>query len=195
MRATWSIVLLVSLGSAFEFYDLFFTAYVAPGMIRSGLFEPASLGLFASLGPIGVSGFGTFVFATFAGLWCGVVAFGTAADRFGRRPVYLGALAWYAACTAVMAFQHSGAAIDLWRFIAGLGLGVQLVTIDTYITEMVPARSRGRAFSINQVVSFIAVPLVALLAWLLVPRQVFGLDGWRVVVLIGSAGAVAAGLA
>ena len=194
-RSIWSIVLLVSAGGAFEFYDLFFTGYVAPGMIRSGLFEPASLGFFGSLGPIGVAGFGTFVFATFAGLWCGVVALGTAADRFGRRPLYLGALVWYAVSTAVMAFQQSGEMIDLWRFIAGVGFGVQLVTIDTYLSEIVPARLRGRAFAVNQVVSFAAVPLVALLAWLLVPLRVFGLDGWRIVVLIGSAGAGVAGLA
>jgi putative MFS transporter len=31
-RAVWRIVLLISLGTVFEFYDLFFTAYVAPGM-------------------------------------------------------------------------------------------------------------------------------------------------------------------
>ena len=39
-RLPWSrglrnIVLLISLGCVFEFYDLFFTAYVAPGMIAS----------------------------------------------------------------------------------------------------------------------------------------------------------------
>lgn len=36
-RAKWRIVLLISLGCVFEFYDLFFTAYVAPGMLDSGL--------------------------------------------------------------------------------------------------------------------------------------------------------------
>ncbi len=29
-RTIWRIVLLISLGGVFEFYDLFFTAYVAP---------------------------------------------------------------------------------------------------------------------------------------------------------------------
>jgi putative MFS transporter len=37
---------------------------------------------------------------------------------------------------------------------------------------------------------FLAVPLVAFLAWLLVPNSPLGLDGWRWVVLIGSAGAI-----
>jgi hypothetical protein len=33
-RTLWTIVVLISLGGAFEFYDLFFTAYVAPGMLK-----------------------------------------------------------------------------------------------------------------------------------------------------------------
>ena len=189
-RAIWTIVLLISAGGVFEYYDLFFTAYVAPGMVHSGLFTPASLGVFATLVPIGVAGFGTFVFATFAGLWCGVVALGTVADRLGRKRVFLGSLLWYVACTTIMAFQRTGEAVDLWRFIAGVGFGVQLVTIDAYVSELVPAPYRGRAFSLNQVVSFTAVPLVALLAWLLVPHRIDGMDGWRIVVLIGSAGAL-----
>lgn len=188
-RTVWTIVALISLGGVFEFYDLFFTGYVAPGMIRSGLFTPASLGFFSSLEAIRVSGFGTFVFCTFAGLWVGVVLFGHLADRFGRRPVFTWSLIWYVACTAIMAFQHSGEMLNMWRFIAGIGLAVQLVTIDTYISELVPCQYRGRAFSINQFITFCVVPFVALLAWLLVPLRPLQFDGWRWVVLIGSVGA------
>jgi hypothetical protein len=36
-RYIWSLVLLLSLGGWFEYYDLFFTAYVGPGLVRSGL--------------------------------------------------------------------------------------------------------------------------------------------------------------
>ncbi|RUL71879.1 MFS transporter [Dyella choica] len=193
-RALWKIIVLLSLGGLFEFYDLFFTGYVAPGMTKSGLFTPSSLGVFASLAGIKVAGFGSFVFSTFAGLWVGVVLFGQLADRHGRRPVFTGSLLWYACSTLIMAFQHTGEMLNLWRFIAGVGFGVQLVTIDAYICELTPASLRGRAFSINQFVSFCVVPAVALLAWVLVPTVPFGLDGWRWVVLIGSAGAVVAWL-
>jgi len=189
-RAVWSIILLISLGCVFEFYDLFFTAYVGPGMVGSGLFTRESLGIFAALDIIRVAGFGTFVFSTFIGLWFGVVVFGNMADRFGRKTVFTGSLVWYCVCTAIMAFQRTGQWLNIWRFIAGLGFGVQLVTVDTYIAELMPRTLRGRAFSINQFISFCVVPLVALLAWLLVPAKPLGLDGWRWVVLIGSAGAV-----
>jgi len=188
-RTVWTIVILISLGGVFEFYDLFFTGYVAPGMIKSGLFSPQSLGFFASLDSIKVAGFGTFVFSTFAGLWFGVVLLGHLPDRFGRRPVFIWSLIWYVLCTAIMAFQQTGETLNVWRFIAGVGFAVQLVTIDTYISELIPSAERGRAFAINQFITFCVVPVVALLAWLLVPIAPLGLDGWRWVVLIGSIGA------
>ncbi|HMD72501.1 MAG TPA: MFS transporter [Steroidobacteraceae bacterium] len=189
-RAIWTIVALISLGAVFEFYDLFFTAYVAPGMVKSGLFTPESLGVFAALKSIEVAGVGTFVFSTFAGLWVGVVALGRAADRYGRKTVFTASLLWYVSCTAIMAFQTTGQSLNLWRFAAGVGFGVQLVTIDTYIVEIIPRHLRGRAFCLNQCISFCIVPVVALLAWLLVPLRPLGFDGWRWVVLFGSAGAI-----
>ncbi|HUA78798.1 MAG TPA: MFS transporter [Dyella sp.] len=192
-RAMWTIIVLISLAGVFEFYDLFFAGYVAPGMVKSGLFTSQSLGVFAHLAGIEVAGFGTFVFSTFAGLWVGVVLFGQIADRYGRRPVFTWSLVWYVICTGIMAFQRTGEMLNVWRFAAGVGFAVQLVTIDAYISELTPSRERGRAFSINQFVTFCAVPVVALLAWRLVPLTPLGWDGWRWVVLIGSVSAIVVG--
>ncbi len=183
-RYVWKLVLLLSLGGCFEVYDLFFTAYIGPGLVRSGLFTAASASVF------GFSGLASFVAATFAGLFLGTMVFGFAADKFGRQMVFTCSLLWYTAATIIMAFQWTALGIIAWRMIAGIGIGVELVTIDTYITELVPKHLRGRAFAVNQVIQFSVVPLVALLAWLLVPRQPFGLDGWRWVVLIGAVGAI-----
>jgi MFS transporter, putative metabolite:H+ symporter len=189
-RHIWVLVTLISLGGAFEFYDLFLTAYIAPGLVKAGYFTPESLGPFSVLAPYGVAGVGTFVFAMFAGLFVGAIFLGHFADRYGRRTVFTFSLIWYSITTAIMAFQTSGFAVDLWRFIAGVGIGIELVTIDTYVSELVPRSHRGRAYAFNQFVQFLAVPLVAFLAWLLVPQMPLGLDGWRWVVLIGSAGAI-----
>jgi MFS transporter, putative metabolite:H+ symporter len=65
-----------------------------------------------------------------------------------------------------------------------------LVTIGTYISELVPRHIRGRAFACEQAVGFLSVPVAAFLSYLLVPRRPFGLDGWRWVVLIGAHGAL-----
>ncbi len=176
--------MLLSLGGFFEFYDMFLTAYVAPGLVHADILTATTPGLF------GTSGVAGFVAAFFAGLFVGTAAFGFVADRLGRRAIFTYSLLWYAFAAAVMAFQQDAFGLNLWRFIGGIGVGVELVTIDTYIAELAPKEVRGRAFAYANMVQFLAIPLVALLAFLLVPRQVFGLDGWRVVVLVGSLGAV-----
>jgi putative MFS transporter len=189
-RHIWYLVTLISLGGCFELYDLFLTAYIAPGLNKAGYFTPDSLGVFNVLGPLGVAGIGTFVFSLFAGLFVGAICLGHVADHYGRRTVFTFSLVWYSITTAIMAFQTSGFGVDLWRFIAGIGIGVELVTIDTYVAELVPRTHRGRAFAYNQFFQFLAVPIMAFIAYLLVPTAPFGFDGWRWVVLIGSAGAI-----
>ena len=183
-RSVWMVVVLLSLGGWFEFYDLFFTAYVGPALVKSGMLTQTTQAFF------GFSGLGAFVAATFAGLFIGTFCLGWVADRFGRRAIFTGSLLWYSTATVIMAFQTHAGGLNLWRLIAGIGLGMEFVTIDSYLAEMVPVGLRGRAFVINQSVQYSSVPAVALLAYLLVPRSPFGLDGWRVVVLIGAVGAL-----
>ncbi len=198
LPATWSVwrlVGLLSLGGFFEFYDLFLTGYVAPGLVRDKILNTSAppvtsvsdflAGLFA------LNSVASFVAALFAGLFIGTILFGFVADRFGRRTIFTVSLLWYALSSAIMAFQNDALILNLWRFVAGIGIGVELVTIDTYISELVPRNLRGRAFAVNQTIQFSVVPVVALLAYLLVPIAPFGMSGWRWVILIGSVSAVA----
>ncbi|MDE2377285.1 MFS transporter [Bradyrhizobium sp.] len=177
----WRLVILLSLAGCFEIYDLFLTGYIAPGLGRSGLLTATTQAFF------GFSGIGAFVAATFAGLFVGTFFLGFLADRFGRRAIFTYALLAYTAASVIMACQTSAGGVLFWRFLAGIGIGVEVITIDAYITELVPSRMRGRAFAVNQSIMFIAVPIVAFLAWWLVPLSPYGVDGWRWVVLIGAA--------
>jgi MFS transporter, putative metabolite:H+ symporter len=183
-RGFWRRVSWLSLGGFFEFYDLFLAAYVTPGLVKSGILIATPPGLF---GTTGVAG---FVAAFFLGLFVGTAMFGFVADRLGRRAIFTGSLLWYAGASLVMAFQHDALGLNLWRFICGIGIGVELVTIDTYIAELAPVTVRGRAFAYANIIQFAAIPLVAFLGWLLVPRSLFGVDGWRIVVMAGSLGAL-----
>jgi putative MFS transporter len=126
----------------------------------------------------------------FSGLFIGTLFCGFLADRFGRRSIFTYSLLFYTAANLIMAFQTTATGLNFWRFMAGLGIGVELVTIGTYISELVPKQIRGRAFACEQAVGFLSVPVVAFLSYLLVPNKPFGLDGWRWVVIIGAHGAI-----
>ncbi|WP_322040169.1 MFS transporter [Burkholderia diffusa] len=183
-RHMWMVVLLISLGGFFEVYDLIFTGYIAPGMVKSGLLQTTTQAFF------GMTGIAAFIAATFAGLFVGTFGLGWTPDRYGRRTVFTFSLLWYSVSSAIMAVQTTPEGLLLWRFMTGIGVGVEIITIDTYVTEIVPQHMRGRAIAFNQTVMFAAAPIAAILSWWLVPKTVFGLDGWRAVVLAGSVGAV-----
>jgi len=182
-RELWRLIILISLGACFEIYDLLQTAYLTPGLIRDGIFKDAAYGIF------GLSDQAMFVSVTFAGLFIGTILFAPVADRFGRRTIFTVSLLWYTAASVGMALQSTAFGVDLWRFAGGVGIGVEIVTIDAYISELAPKSVRGRAFAVSQFIQFLAVPVLAFSSWALVPRAPLHVAGWRWVVLLGSTGA------
>ncbi len=179
-RTIWTMVILLGFGMFFELYDLLFSAYVAPSLVKSGVLTAQTRGLF------GATGVASFIAALFTGLFIGTILCGFLADRYGRRAIFTWSLLWYSAANIMVALQTDAAGLNFWRLISGVGLGVEIVTIGAYLSELAPKGLRGRAFAVNQAIGFVCVPVVSFLAWLLVPTAPFGLEGWRWVVLIGA---------
>lgn len=183
-KTIWKFVILISFGVFFELYDLLYTAYIAPGLIAEGILTTTTSSLF------GTTGIASFIASLFAGLFIGTLACGFLADKFGRKAIFTYSLLWYVIANLIMAFQDTASGLNFWRFIVGLGIGVEMVTISTYMSEMVPKKIRGRAFACCHAIGFTAVPIVAFLAYWLVPLKPLGLEGWRWIVIIGCHGAI-----
>ena len=173
------LVSLVSVGTWFEFFDLFMMAYLGPAL--------------QAIHFLTLQQFSQVIAAGFLGMFVGTIVLGVGSDYFGRRDVFIIMLLVYSICSLAGAFSPSVGVLLLMRFLAGIGIGGQQVIVDTYVSEMVPSRVRGRYVAISQTVSFTAVPAVALLSRLLVATH-WLLPGWRWVMLIGGSGALVAPL-
>ncbi|MGU7775480.1 MFS transporter [Burkholderia sp. MR1-5-21] len=180
----WGLVLILSIGGFFEVYDLFQMTYLPAGLVRDGIFHVGTKGLF------GLSDQATLGAATFVGLFIGEIGVARLADRFGRRAVFTGSLLLYTVASLAMCVQDTAAGINLCRLIAGIGVGAELITIGAFLTELVPKGMRGRAFAVCFAIGYLAMPVLALASWLLVPRAPLGISGWRWVILAGGSGAV-----
>ncbi len=179
-RTIWTMLALLGFGMFFELYDLLFTAYVAPSLVKSGVLTAKTAGLF------GTSGVASFIAALFAGLFVGTILCGFLADRYGRRAIFTWSLLWYSASNIMVAMQTDAFGLNAWRFVSGVGLGLEMVTIGAYVSELAPKGLRGRAFAVNQAIGFACVPIISFLAYVLVPTAPLGIEGWRWVVLIGA---------
>ena len=168
-------IALVSLGNFFDLYDIFIVAYIGAALQQSGF--------------LSLRQFTFFVAAGFLGMFVGTVVFGMGSDRLGRRSAFILLLLIYSVFTFADAFAPTASWLIALRFFAGVGIGAEIVVIDTYVTEVVPGRARGRYVAITQVAGFCAVPVAAVLARLLVPTH-FLMSGWRWVMVIGASGAL-----
>jgi len=123
----------------------------------------------------------------FVGMAIGASLGGLLADRIGRRQVFALTLLVYGVATGAAALSWSVAALLVFRFLIGLGLGAELPVASTLVSEFAPARIRGRVVVVLE--SFWAVGwlLAALVGYFVVPLSD---DGWRWALALGAVPAV-----
>lgn len=171
------LVVLVGIGSFFNLYEVFLGGVLAP--VLANEFGLASVGKAA------------VVASGFAGMFVGANVLSILADRFGRRRVFILNLLTYSLFSIGAAFSPNLEVFLVLRFLTGIGLGAELVLVDTYLVEFLPGKVRGRYTAWAYTVGFLGVPLAALLGGKLVAeREILDVAGWRWLLVIGGLGAV-----
>ena len=115
----------------------------------------------------------------------GGIAFGYAADRFGRTKALGIAILVYSVFTAATATSRSLTELIVWRLLVGLGLGGEWVAGAALVAEEWPAEHRGKAIGIVQSGWAVGYIAAALLAMGIIPSH-----GWRMLFVIGVAPAL-----
>jgi MFS transporter, putative metabolite:H+ symporter len=170
------VTIIAGIGSFFDLFDIFLAGVL--GTVLTQQFALDRLWLPAALS------------SAFVGMFIGANVLGRFADTFGRRTAFLVNLAIYSAFTLVGAFSVNATMLIASRFLAGIGIGAELTLVDAYLSELLPARLRGRYTAWAYTLGFLGVPAAGLLGRILVPREPFGIEGWRWLFVAGSLGAV-----
>lgn len=110
---------------------------------------------------------------------------GTIADRWGRRVSLAISVALFAIGSIWAAFTFSLGWLIVARVIAGLGIGAEIASVTTYLSEVAPTKVRGRYTSWANVFAYAGFAVVPLVARALVPNFDWG---WRALFLIGALG-------
>ena len=165
------IVTLIGIGMFFDGYDVYVAATVLGATLKSGFSTLAQNAQFISV--------------TFIGMMIGSFLTGFLGDRYGRRFTYQANLMIFGVASLASAFAPNMQVLILLRGVMGIGLGAELVAGYAALTEFLPPEARGRWGGILNAVVVSSLPASALASAVLIPRV-----GWRVMFVIGGAGAL-----
>ncbi|WP_255002608.1 MFS transporter [Cyanobium sp. HWJ4-Hawea] len=105
--------------------------------------------------------------ATLAGILVGALALGGLADRFGRKPVFIGEMVLLAVALIAAACSPDTNSLVAALFVMGLALGADYPTAHLVISESIPAAVRGRlvlgAFSFQALGAIVGTAIAAVL--------------------------------
>lgn len=128
-RFQWKVLLLCFLIIMIDGYDAAVMGFIAPALLESwGISR-------AELGPIlGAAMFGVAI---------GALVAGPLSDRYGRKQILLGSVAFFAVFSLAAAFAQNPTQLALMRFLTGLGLGAVMPNCVTLVAEYMPERRKG----------------------------------------------------
>lgn len=128
-RAQKAILGLIAIGTIFDAIEQFNVSYAAPALQQVWHLSGTQVGLLST--------------ATFGGVAVGCLLAGIVGDLAGRKTTYLYNLGLYTVGSLIGAFAPNLWVLIIGRIVVGIGLGGELNTGVTLISELVPTRVRG----------------------------------------------------
>lgn len=155
-----SLFAIIATAWFFDSMDLGIMTFVLGSMKAEFALSTAQTGLLAS--------------ASFLGMLLGAAIAGLLADKFGRKPVFQVSMIFWGVGSLLCAFAPDVTWLMLFRILLGFGMGMEFPIGLSMVSEIVPAKSRGKYVAILEgfwPIGFIAAGIAA---YVLLP-----LVGWR----------------
>ncbi len=182
-RVQRKVIIAACFGTFLEWYD--FLTFASLATYFSVLFFPPENPTAALLMSLATFGVGMVVRPL------GSALFGTLADRFGRRPIFIATISLMGATTFLVGLLPTYAQIGmlapllllLLRLLQGFAVGGEIGGVAVYLTEHAPNGRRGFYTSVLQLMGPLGILVstlqIVLLQSFLEPAE-FGAWGWRV---------------
>ena len=127
------------------------------------------------------SGLGTVAALLTFGCLIGALFTGSFTEKFGRKKVMITTAVLYIISALGCALAESATMLTIFRVLSGLAVGGTSVVAPMYISEIAPAKNRGRLVSFNQFAITIGIVLAYIFDYLLIG---FGDNAWRYMLLV-----------
>ena len=127
------------------------------------------------------SGLGTVAALLTFGCLIGALFTGTFTEKFGRKKVMITTAVLYIISAMGCALAESATMLTVFRVLSGLAVGGTSVVAPMYISEIAPAKNRGRLVSFNQFAITIGIVLAYIFDYLLIG---FGDNAWRYMLVV-----------
>ncbi len=164
----WRIFLLCFLVAILDGFDTQAIAFTGPAIIQT----------FA----LGAGALAPILMAGIIGMVLGAMILGLLGDKFGRRPIILGAVTLFGFASLATAFAQTTDQILVLRFIAGLGMGGATPVVLSLAAEYGPGKNRGTIMTSI----LLGLPAGAILGGLLAAKML-PMTGWQGIFVAGGA--------
>ncbi|MGH3501442.1 MAG: MFS transporter [Nocardioidaceae bacterium] len=132
--AHYWIIVLVAFGALFDAIEQYNVGYAAPLLIDQWGISKIQVGLLTTF--------------TFGGMAIGALIAGISGDLFGRKITYMYNLLLYTVGALVAALAPDLTVLLIGRLLVGFGLGGELNTGLTIVSELVPTKRRGASVAV-----------------------------------------------
>ncbi|ETI69952.1 MFS transporter [Neobacillus vireti] len=167
------ILFALSFAYFFEFADVNTFAVTAPKLIQVWGISVNTIAYITSI--------------TFLGMFLGSIVGGWITDKLGRKKGLSSTVIFFSIFSLLTSISWDPISLGFFRFLTAMGLAAMTIAANTYISEIFPAKSKGKFQALAIMVGICGTPATSWIARFIIPLSD---NSWRLIFIWGALGIV-----